>query len=252
MANDPDGDAFFERKIRPVLVEECYSCHSAGAKSLKGGLLLDTRAGVADRGRLRPGGRPRASRTRACLIEALRHEGLAMPPKGKLPDAVIADFERWVEIGAPDPRDCRRRPRPSGGIDLEAGREFWAYQPPRRHAAPRRRRRRLAARPTIDRFLLAAPGGRGACARSRDADRATLIRRLSFDLIGLPPSPEEIDAFVDDPRPGRLRAAGRPPARLAPLRRALGTALARRGPLRRVADAPRLRLARRPGGIATT
>src|SRR3954454_20878978 len=94
---------FFERKIRPVLVAECYSCHSSGAKKVRGNLLLDTREGLLNGGDSGPSivpGKPDESP----LLEALRHEGLEMPPEGKLPDAVVADFERWVAMGAPDPR----------------------------------------------------------------------------------------------------------------------------------------------------
>src|SRR5829696_2581357 len=97
------GEAFFEQKIRPVLVKECYSCHSAEAKRVKGGLRLDTRAGVLKGGDSGPAvvpGKPEESP----LLEAVRHEGIAMPPDAKLPERVIADFERWVKIGAPDPR----------------------------------------------------------------------------------------------------------------------------------------------------
>jgi hypothetical protein len=201
-ADDPAGVAFFEQKIRPVLVKECYSCHSAGAKALKGGLRLDTRAGVLAGGDSGPAvvpGKPDESP----LLDALRHDGIEMPPKGKLPDAVIADFERWVTIGAPDPRDGRTAPA-RAGIDVEAGRSFWAYQPPRRHEPPAVAD---AAWPAtdIDRFLLAALEARGLRPVG-DADKATLARRVTFDLVGLPPTPEEVDAFVNDPSPTAYEA----------------------------------------------
>ena len=197
-ANDPAGIAFFEQKIRPVLVKECYACHSAGSEKLKGGLRLDSRAGLLTGGDSGPAvvpGKPDES----VLLEALRHDGIAMPPKSKLPDAVIADFERWVEIGAPDPREEQVAPV-RVGIDLDAGRKFWAYQPPRRHTPPAVAD---AGWPwtDIDRFLLAALEAKGL-APSRDADRATLARRLSYDLNGLPLSPEDVDAFVNDGSPG--------------------------------------------------
>ena len=199
-ADDSAGLALFEPKIRPVLVKECYSCHSAGAKSIKGGLRLDSRAAVREGGESGPivvPGKPDESP----ILEALRHEGLAMPPKGKLPDAVIADFERWIKIGAPDPRDgaAAAPARDAGPIDIEAGRQFWAYQPPRASRPPDVRD---VAWPStdIDRFVLAGLEARGLHPAA-DADRATLARRLSFDLIGLPPPPEEVDAFVTDPAP---------------------------------------------------
>ncbi|HLW68516.1 MAG TPA: c-type cytochrome domain-containing protein, partial [Gemmataceae bacterium] len=105
-ATEPDsaGVKFFESKIRPVLVDHCFACHSAGAKEVKGGLLLDSRAGVLKGGTKGPvivAGHPDQSR----LVKALHHEGaLKMPPDGKLPEAVIKDFTTWIEMGAPDPR----------------------------------------------------------------------------------------------------------------------------------------------------
>ncbi len=108
-ADDPDGIAFFEQKIRPVLVKECYSCHSSEAKRIKGGLRLDSRAGLLKGGDSGPAvvpGKPDESR----LLDALRYDGIEMPPRAKLPDAVVADFERWVSLGAPDPRDGKAAP----------------------------------------------------------------------------------------------------------------------------------------------
>src|SRR5438270_510593 len=156
VAAEPDGIAFFEQKIRPVLVKECYSCHSAGAKAVKGGLRLDTRAGVLAGGESGPivvPGKPEDS----TLLEALRHEGLAMPPEGKLSDAAVADFERWVKLGLPDPRTGTPQAGPSKpepAMDLEAGRKFWSYRQPVRHRPPRVRD---AAWPStdLDRFILA-------------------------------------------------------------------------------------------------
>ena len=141
-----------------------------GQEAARAGCCSTRRAGVLAGGDSGPAvvpGKPEES----LLIEALRHEGLAMPPKGKLPDAVIADFERWVEMGAPDPRDGQAAAGREAGIDLEAGRKFWSFQPPRRHAPPA-----VAdagwPRTDIDRFLLAAPRGRGAEAgRARPTGR---------------------------------------------------------------------------------
>jgi cytochrome c553 len=194
-ADDRAGLAFFEAKIRPVLVKECYACHSAGAKKLKGGLRLDTKGAVLAGGDSGPAvvpGKPGESP----LLNALKHDGLAMPPKGKLPDAVVADFEHWIKLGAPDPRDGVTAST-KAGIDLEAGRKFWAYQRPKWIEAPKVED---DAWPSgmIDRFVLARLEAKGL--RSvRDADRATLARRVWFDLVGLPPTPEEVDAFVRDP-----------------------------------------------------
>src|SRR5579871_6564617 len=102
-AADDEGVRFFEQKIRPVLAEHCYRCHSAQAKKLRGEFLLDTAAGVTKGGESGPAivkGKSRES----LLLKSLQHDGLKMPPSGKLPEAVIADFARWIDMGAPDPR----------------------------------------------------------------------------------------------------------------------------------------------------
>jgi hypothetical protein len=194
---DSDDLAFFEQKIRPVLVKECYSCHSSESKRVKGGLRLDSRAGVLEGGESGPAvvpGKPDESR----LIDALRYDGIEMPPRAKLPDDVVADFVRWVKLGAPDPREGKVKPSKTG-IDLEAGRRLWAYQQPRRHDAPAVSDANWP-RNTVDRFILASLEAK-AIKPSSDADRATLIRRVNYDLIGLPPSPEEVAAFVGDESP---------------------------------------------------
>jgi hypothetical protein len=197
-AADPTGVQFFEQKIRPVLVRNCYSCHSAEAKKVRGGLRLDSRAGLLKGGDSGPAIVP-GKVADSPLIRALHNDGLAMPPKGKLPDGVVADFERWVRMGAPDPRDAAATAT-ARTIDVEAGRAFWAFQPPRHHPVPT-----VAdagwPRGDIDRFILAALEAKGLRPVG-DADRATLIRRATIDLTGLPPTPEEIDTFVGDPAPG--------------------------------------------------
>jgi hypothetical protein len=195
-AETPDT-TFFEQKIRPVLVRECYSCHSADAKKLRGGLLLDTREGVLKGGDTGPAlvpGKPADS----LLLKALRYDELNMPPKGKLPDEVVANFETWIKSGAPDPRDGKAAAKRV--IDIEAGRKFWAYQPPRRQPPPLVKDGRWSAN-GIDRFLLAALEAKGLKPVG-DADRVTLVRRVYFDLIGLPPTPEQVDAFANDKEPG--------------------------------------------------
>jgi hypothetical protein len=185
---------FFETKIRPVLVEKCYSCHSSDADELQAGLHLDSRGGVLKGGDSGPAivpGDPGDS----LLIQAIRYEGYEMPPDGKLPPAVIADFERWVKLGAPDPRDGSAAPQRST-IDLEQGRQFWSFQTIKQYEPPEVNDASwpLAA---SDRFLLAKLEENGL-APAGDADRGKWLRRLTFDLIGLPPTPEEIDAFAAD------------------------------------------------------
>jgi hypothetical protein len=197
-AAEPSGVQFFEQKIRPVLVQHCYKCHASDAKKVKGGLLLDTREGIRKGGDTGPAVVP-GKVVESVLIKALRHDEILMPPSGKLPDEVIADFERWVRMGAPDPRTGTRVSAQPQAIDIEAGRRFWAFQPPRPSAVPR-----VAdtawPRSDLDRFILATLEAKGL-KPARDADRATLIRRAAIALVGLPPTPEELDAFVTDPAP---------------------------------------------------
>ncbi|MBA4066135.1 MAG: hypothetical protein C0501_20940 [Isosphaera sp.] len=197
-ANDFDH---FEKKIRPVLVEQCYSCHSDDAeakKKLRGGLKLDTRDAVLAGGDTGPAlvpGKPADS----LLLKSLRYDGDAkMPPKGKLPDAVIKDFEAWVAAGAPDPRKAGGAAK-TVGLDLEKGRQFWSYRPVANPPAPAVKDGAWPAG-DLDRFVLAALEAKGL-RPAPDADRATLARRLYFDLTGLPPTPEQTDAFVNDKSP---------------------------------------------------
>jgi hypothetical protein len=204
----PDGVAFFEKRICPVLVRECYACHATTAKKVKGGLMLDTRDGLRAGGNGGPAivpGDPKRSR----LIQAIKHaeDDLMMPPKKKLDAAVIADFEKWVSLGAPDPRDgTAPAPVAKGGVDVEKGRRFWAFQPPRRPDPPAVKDAAWPWDP-IDRFVLAAQEARGLRPVAA-ADARTLIRRVYFDLVGLPPTPEEVEAFVAADAAGRPAALG--------------------------------------------
>jgi hypothetical protein len=189
---------FFEQKIRPILAQHCYECHSSQAKKLRGGLRLDNRAGPLKGGNSGPAvvpGKPDDS----LLIQALRYDGLTMPPKGRLPDQVIADFERWVVMGAPDPRENSTAPATNRAGDLNAARKRWPFQPPQRHAPPPVKDA-FWARSDIDRFILACLEAKGL-RPAADADRAILLRRVTIDLIGLLPTPEETDAFVSDRSP---------------------------------------------------
>lgn len=192
-AKETDGIEFFEAKIRPVLVEQCYSCHSAKAKILRGNLLLDTREGLLKGGDSGPAvvvGKPDES----VLIDALKYDGFEMPPSGRLSDAVVADFERWVKIGLPDPR-VGTAVVAKQGMDIETGRKFWAFRPVETRDPPAVKNGPWCRDP-IDRFILAALEEK-KLQPSADADARTIIRRLSFDLIGLPPSAEEVEQFVD-------------------------------------------------------
>jgi hypothetical protein len=189
------GVEFFEKKIRPLLAEHCYECHSTGKKT-KGGLNLDSREGWmkgGDSGMTLVPGDPEAS----LLIKAVRYKDkqFQMPPKRKLSDAQIADFEQWVKLGAPDPR--------TGGpalakkeINIAEGRKHWAYQLPKKSAPPSVKDTAWP-RSDTDRFILAKLEEK-QLRPAPDADPVTLVRRIYFDLIGLPPTPEQIDAFVRD------------------------------------------------------
>jgi hypothetical protein len=194
--------SFFEARIRPVLIANCYKCHSAGAEKIKGNFVLDTRAGIRKGGDLGAAVVP-GNLEESLLIQAVRYkdDDLKMPPKDKLPDDAIADLERWVAMGAPDPRDGKA-PVVAKGIDIEAGRQYWAFQPPRKTTPPTVRDESWP-RSDIDRFLLARLEAKDLKPVA-DADRYTLIRRVYLDLIGLPPTPEEIEAFVVDESPAAL------------------------------------------------
>ncbi|HEY7314233.1 MAG TPA: PSD1 and planctomycete cytochrome C domain-containing protein [Gemmataceae bacterium] len=195
-AADP-GIEFFEKKVRPVLVEHCYRCHSTATKQ-RGGLVLDTRQGVRKGGDSGPAVQP-GKPNDSLLLQAVRYtEEPRMPPKGKLPDAVVADLEKWIAMGAPDPRTAGVAAT-TNALDVKEGRKFWAFQPPRRQTVPKVKNMDWP-RGDIDAFLLTALEAKGL-RPAADAERAVLLRRVCFDLIGLPPTPEQIDAFVRDRSP---------------------------------------------------
>ena len=187
---DPKGLELFEKKIRPVLVEKCYSCHSAEAKKQKGGLGLDTREAVLAGGDTGPAVVP-GDPKKSLLIRALNGDGAErMPPDKPLAATVIADFEQWVKLGAPDPRTGGKA---AGGIDLEAAKQHWAFQPVAPPLVP------TGVHP-IDHLIRAKLTEKGLTP-APPADRRTLARRVYFDLIGLPPTPEEMEAFLKDTSP---------------------------------------------------
>lgn len=194
-ASADDGVQFFEQKIRPVLVQHCYSCHSAAArdaKKLQGGLFLDSAAGIAaggDSGAVLVKGKAAES----LLLKALRYDGMEMPPAGKLPDAVIADFAKWIDLGAPDPRGGEAPAKPKREINIEEGKKWWSFQPLQEVRPPNSQR-------PIDGFLLQAQQAKGI-KPNHPTSKEKLIRRAYFDLIGLPPTPEQVAAFVQDASP---------------------------------------------------
>ena len=197
-ADDPAQVEFFEKKIRPVLVEHCDKCHSGKAASLKGGLRLDFREGLMKGGDSGPAivnGKPDES----LLILALKYDGLEMPPKGKLPDSVVKDFETWVRNGAVDPREAPASAGSATTINFEEAAKFWAFQAPQKHAPPDLKDA-SPVRSDLDRFVQARLEANGL-SLSPQADRRTLIRRAYLDLIGIPPTPDEVNAFLKDESP---------------------------------------------------
>ncbi|HAD61818.1 MAG TPA: hypothetical protein DCG12_21480 [Planctomycetaceae bacterium] len=195
----PEQLEFFEKKIRPVLVKECYSCHSAQAKSVKGSLLLDTREGIRRGGENGHGVVP-GNLEESLVIEAIRYEGLEMPPGKQLPEYVIRDLEKWVRMGAADPREGKSAPI-RRTIDFEKARDFWSFQP---IEAPQPPKATAWSAEAIDRFVLERLNAAGL-KPSADAEPRIFMRRLYFDLIGLPPTPEQVSEFVESPTAGTLQ-----------------------------------------------
>lgn len=191
----PKDLEFFESKIRPVLAANCYACHSAAAKIRMGGLSLDTREGMREGGQRGHAVMP-GDVEGSLVLSALRYDGpLKMPPGGRLPSETIADFEEWIRMGAPDPRQIKAQ-QTATTIDLDKGREFWAFQAPQKPVAPSPRD--LAwPNGTIDQLVLAGLEERGLRPVA-DARKEDLLRRVTLDLTGLPPTADEVEAFLGD------------------------------------------------------
>jgi hypothetical protein len=197
-----DGIDFFETHIRPVLVEQCYECHSDHARVLQGGLRLDSAE------RMRSGGdsgpiivphKPKES----LLIAALRYESLEMPPTGKLPQEMIDNFEKWIALGAPDPRRDTSSPQTANGPAPDPH-GHWAFQRPVRSDVPKTQSKTWS-RSELDRFVLAKLEAAGLEPSSQANPRA-ILRRVYYDLIGLPPTADELAAFEADPSDARYEA----------------------------------------------
>ncbi len=195
-AQTPTDLEFFESKVRPLLVNRCHECHSAKAKKVKGKLLLDSRTGILKGGYRGPAVVP-GEPDKSLLIQAVRYakEDLQMPKSGKLPAKEIATLEEWVRRGAIYPGPVVALAN-DAGIDWAKGRTFWSLQPPKQLPPPAVRDKNWPQRP-IDAFILAELEKRNLTP-TKPAERRVLIRRATFDLIGLPPTPDEIDAFVND------------------------------------------------------
>ncbi len=196
------GEQFFERKIRPLLIEHCHKCHAADKQ--KGGLKLDSLAGLIHGGdsgaAIVPG-----DAKHSLLMQAIRWDEnfVQMPPTKKLPESAIADFERWINLGAPwpgvDPKTLTAAPKRTTKEITAEDRAYWAFQPIRRPAPPPIQSKSNALQP-IDAFVLKRLADK-QLAPNPSANKRELIRRAYFDLIGLPPTPEEVARFEADASP---------------------------------------------------
>src|SRR5436190_23441618 len=202
---------FFEQKIRPLLVTRCFECHSESGngekangekgKGVKGGLHLDSRAGILAGGDSGPAIVPEKP-AESLVIEAINYsqDSAQMPPRGKLPQNEIDLLTEWVRRGAPFP-NSETNPEGAGargkkGIDFATGKKFWSFQPVHDHPLASVKTAGWGQR-RIDNFILDGLE-RNGLAQSPAADRRTLLRRLSFDLVGLPPTPAELELFEAD------------------------------------------------------
>jgi hypothetical protein len=209
---DPEATEFFEKQVRPILAGRCQGCH--GAAKQKGQLRLDSREAALAGGATGPAITP-GQPEKSLLIDAINYGELhQMPPKSRLPAEEVATLTRWVKDGAtwgvaspPSGQGQSRATAKPAPLGLDAPSEFarramhWSFQPIRRNDPPGASSHQAAwSRNPIDRFLLAAMQEHGL-APAPEADRRTLIRRLSYDLIGLPPAPEDVDSFLADSSP---------------------------------------------------
>ena len=200
-----DDIDFFERKIRPILVDRCYGCHSIESGKSKGGLRVDTREAIRKGGESGPAV-VEGDGVKSLILAAIKFESYEMPPDGRLSDAVIADFEHWIHRGATDPRlesELGTREDFKSEIDFEEGKKFWAFQPLEMKALP----------PSIDGWGSVRIDNwvgdrlqRDHLSPSPRASSLVLIRRISFDLTGLPPIPERVDAFLYEPSDDAYKA----------------------------------------------
>ncbi|HEY1050225.1 MAG TPA: PSD1 and planctomycete cytochrome C domain-containing protein [Prosthecobacter sp.] len=192
--------AFFEKTIRPLLINRCYECHSVESGKSKGGLQLDSREAMlkgGDNGPVVVAG----NLEKSLLIESVRYhnQDMQMPPKGSLPAAEVKALEEWVKMGAPDPREAVVAAKGGAGaprvIDIAEGSKHWAFRPIAKPQVPA-----VEAANPIDAFVLAKLAEKNL-SLAPAADKRTLIRRATFDLTGLPPTAAEVEAFLADTAP---------------------------------------------------
>jgi hypothetical protein len=198
-AQSPQEREFFENKIRPLLADNCFKCHSAGGNK-KGDLHLDSRAALLKGGETGPAVAP-GDPAKSLLVKAVGYgdPDLRMPPRKKLSAPQIADLTAWVKMGAPWPDDGGTKTAKVAAFDLNERKKHWAWQPVR-VVPPGAVQRRDWVQSPVDHYLLAALEAKGL-SPAPPADKRTLLRRVTFDLIGLPPTPAEIDAFLKDESP---------------------------------------------------
>lgn len=192
-AAEPVDDHFFETRIRPVLIEKCFKCH--GSEKASSEFRVDSRQALLEGGELGPAVVP-GKLEDSLLLQAIdpENEDLQMPPDDPLPGNVVADFRRWIQEGAVWP--AVTGDGPDGAFQVE---RHWAFAPVERPELPDVRSQTWVRTP-VDRFVLQKLEA-GGISPSHEADHATLIRRLKFDLVGLPPTYDEVQAFVNDPSP---------------------------------------------------
>jgi hypothetical protein len=188
---------FFENRIRPVLVEHCFECHGDDDVKVRGGLRMTSRASMLAGGDSGPAVVP-GDVEASLLISSLAYEDFEMPPQGQLPPQIIADFRKWIEMGAPDPRDGTAV-QPDAPADIVAAKSFWAFQPVQQTSPPCDLIQEDWPKTDIDRFILQHLEAANIVPRP-DASRASLLRRVHVALTGLPPSPDEINRFTDSDR----------------------------------------------------
>lgn len=200
-ASSVEAVEFFEKRIRPVLVARCYECHSVESGKAKGGLRVDSREAMRRGGETRPAVVP-GDLDKSLILEAIRYgnHDLKMPPKGRLSESVVADFEAWIKTGAPDLRAENVLVAAEGkGAANNVATNHWAFEPPKSVTTPSVKKGRWVQSP-IDSFVLAKLEA-AKLSPAKPTDKLTLLRRVTFDLIGLPPSMEEMDAFMADKSP---------------------------------------------------
>lgn len=190
-----EQSAFFEENIRPVMIKHCYKCHSEAEDKKKGGLTMDTRVGLRAGGSSGHAIIPGDARG-SLLLTAINYgdEDLQMPPDDKLSASIIDNFEKWIQMGAPDPRVDDPRTVNVNWRDPKYARDFWAFKKPLKPATPSIKNESWP-KSDIDHFVLAQAEGQGL-RMVDDADRPTLARRAYYDLLGLPPSPDTVGNFT--------------------------------------------------------